>query len=142
MKYVVQHEGQEIPISESIGQDVDKLRRALTSVIPGIAEAKINSSVEGELTTYTIVKTAGTKGSDIIDSLVKCAGGINPLIACYEAIEMVDLATLSPADSVLLEQRIDKAAKEGDSQMAGMKRAFERLSAASPQPSALVILGF
>lgn len=144
MKYLVQHEGQEIPISESIGQDVDKLRRALTSIIPGIAEAKINSAVNGDgtVTTYTIVKTAGTKGNGIVDHLTECAGGINSLIVCYEAVEKIDLATLAPADLVLLEQRINNAAEEGGRQMDGMKHAFERLSSSSPQPSPFVILGF
>ena len=59
----------------------------------------------GETITYksrgkqTLV-ISGTKGSDIVDHLVECVGGINPLIACYEAVEKLDLATLSPADLV------------------------------------------
>jgi hypothetical protein len=144
MQYIVRHEGQDIPVPEEIASDEGKLRRSLSSIIPGIAEAKINQKIiEGDITTITIVKTAGSKGAaDPAAYLAACLGGINPLIACYEAVETVDLFTLSAAEAIALEQRINKAAEKGGQQLDAMKRAAKRLQAASPQPSPIVILGF
>lgn len=142
MQYIVSHENQSIPVPAEIAADEGKLRRALASIIPGIAEAKINSTVKDDLTTITIVKTAGTKGADPLSHLIQAAGGMNPVFVCYESLKQIDPAALSAAEIVLLDQQIEAAINNGEAQQERMKTAFNRLKSAVPQPSPVVILGF
>jgi chorismate synthase len=83
MEYFVQHEGQKIPVPADIAVDETKLRRALSTIIPGIAEAQITKVEKDEVTTFSIVKVAGTKGavSSPLGHLIGCTGGINPVLA-------------------------------------------------------------
>lgn len=145
MKYVISHENQTIPVPAEIAADEGKLRRALSAIIPGIAEAKINYSAEKEgVSTITIVKTAGTKGTgqDAVAYLAQCPGGVNPVIACYEALQATDLSAISAEEIVLMNQRIEKAVERGEKQKQVITEAFERLALVNPQPAPVVILGF
>ena len=142
MQYIVSHENQNIPIPAELALNEANLRRALATIIPGIAEAKINSTFKDDLTTITIVKTAGTKGADPLSHLIQAAGGMNPVFVCYEKLKQIDPAALSAADIVLLDQQIEAAIESGEGQRDKIKTAFNRLKSATPQPSPVVILGF
>jgi hypothetical protein len=146
MKYIVQHEGQEIPVPESIGADESALRRALSAVIPGIAEAKITATVTDDVTTYSIVKTAGTKGAgafdDIIAHLAECKGGTNPVVAYFQALQDIDLTAIPAAQAVEISAKVETILEAGDAQMAAIVKGVERLAAASPQASPALVPGF
>lgn len=145
MQYVVSHEGQTIPIPAEIGSDEQKLRRALSSIIPGIAEAKINSTVKDDLTTFTIIKTAGTKGAgnaSPLDHLIQCKGGINPTVAYFQSMGRVDLTGLSPAEAVQMDAQISDALVEGQRQYDQLEKSLARLAASTPIVSPWIILGF
>ena len=64
MKYIVKIEGQEVPVPEGVGglEDAD-LKRALTPMFPGAANSKIERAEKDGVTTITVVKLAGSKGS-------------------------------------------------------------------------------
>ena len=144
MEYFVQHEGQKIPVPADIAADETKLRRALSTIVPGIAEAQITSAEKDGVTTFTVIKTAGTKGavSSPLDHLIGCKGGLNPVIAYYQALAGIDLTGVSPADTVVMDQEIEKALEKGQSQVDKMLKATKRLCASTPQPSPFRILGF
>lgn len=144
MEYFVQHEGQKIPVPADIAVDETKLRRSLSTIVPGIAEAQITKVEKDGVTTFSIVKVAGTKGvvSSPLDSLIGCAGGINPVIAYYQSRAELDLTAVSPEDVVLMDQEIEKVLADGEEQVDQMVKAAKRLDASTAQPSPFRIFGF
>ena len=145
MQYVVAHEGQSIPVPAEIGADEQKLRRALSTIIPGIAEAKITSTVKDDLTTFTIIKTAGTKGAghaSPLAALAQCEGGINPAVAYFQSVERVDLTSLSPDAALRMDAQISEALVEGQEQFELLEKALARLAASAPIASPRIVLGF
>ena len=142
MKYRLQHEGQESELPEEVAADETKLRRALATIIPGIAEAKITSSEEGDVKTFTVTKVAGTKGADPLAYLTACAGGKNAVIACYESLETFDFVQATAAEQVQIEQQIETALHVGGTQRDELRKALKRLNQAEPKPAPWVAAGF
>lgn len=62
MLYNVSIEGQTIQLPEAIATDDAKVRQALAPYFPGAAESLITRKTEGETTTISVVKKAGSKG--------------------------------------------------------------------------------
>lgn len=142
MKYVISHEGQVIPVPEDIAADEGKLRRALATIIPGIAEAKVSYSDEKNGTkTITIAKQAGTKGG-ALEELAKHPGGKNAVIECFEELQMVDMGSISAEEAVRLDAKIGKASEKGAGQKKAIDQVFERLAQVRPQAAPVLILGF
>ena len=143
MQYSVFHEGQTIPVPAEIGIDEQKLRRALSSIIPGIAEAKITATVKDDLTTFTIIKTAGTKGVvSPLDTLIACEGGLNPAVAYYQTIGQLDLTALSAEAATRMDAEIEQALTQGKKHHEQIEKSLNRLAASRPVAAPRVILGF
>lgn len=161
MEYQVKHEGQVIPVPVELGQDEGKLRRALSGIIPGIAEARINKSVAEEMTTFDIVKTAGTKGAaplpsasphfagereiggvDYLAHLREVPGKQNAVFECYEKLKLVPLDKVTAEAAVKMESVISKALEIGEEQREWMRRGRKGLVAASAVPAPFVVTGF
>jgi len=142
MQYSVFHEGQTIPVPAEIGTDEQKLRRALSSIIPGIAEAKITPTVKDDQTTFTIIKTAGTKGGNPLDTLIACKGGLNPAVAYYQTIGQLDLTALSAEAATRMDAEIEQALAQGKKHYDQIEKSLNRLAASRPVAAPRVILGF
>lgn len=93
MKYIVKIEGQEVPVPDSVGalEDAD-LKRALTPMFPGAANSKIERAEKDGVTTITVVKLAGSKGSARknkkeggLAALLSCKSRRNPIVDLYQA---------------------------------------------------------
>lgn len=141
MQYQITYEGQTIPVPAEIAADEQKLRRGLSSIIPGIAEAKIETTEKDGVTTISIVKTAGTKGN-ALQHLIGCQGGVNPTILCYESLQGIDFAAMTAEEIIEVDQRIDAAIEEGKEQRSNVVQAFRRLANSAVIPSPFVPLGF
>jgi hypothetical protein len=140
MIYNVLIEGQVMTLPPGIEKDED-IRRALAPYFPEVTTALLTRKEEGETTTITIVKKAGSKGIDPAVVLRECAGGKNPAVQLYEDIQALG----QDADIVTLlefEGRIDRALAEGETQRNAMHTAIGRLSAAVAQVAPAVVLGF
>jgi hypothetical protein len=115
-------------------------------VIPGIAEAKIPATVKDDVTTYSIVKTAGTKGAGSFDAaishLIECKGGINPVVEYFQALQDTDLVSTPVEQVLVISAKIESVIEAGDIQMNAMVKAVGRLAAASPQAAPALVPGF
>jgi hypothetical protein len=82
-KYVLKIEGQELTIPPEVGglEDAD-LKRALTPMFPGAANSKIERVERDGTVTITIIKLAGSKGSDRRSISKKRGGSLTALLSC------------------------------------------------------------
>jgi hypothetical protein len=141
MPYMVVIEGQNIPVPDEIGANDDAVKRALTPFYPEVANAMITRTEANGLTTITVVKRAGSKGSGL-DDLMACPGGKNPAIALYEEIEELRGGYVGPYELLSLDTRIEQALEVGQAQAEGIAYAGKRLNAAAPQPAPVLVWGF
>jgi hypothetical protein len=141
-EYLVSIEGQSIPIPEEIGADDESVRRSLAPFYPEVANAMITRVEKDGVTTITVVKRAGSKGAQGIDSLKACAGGKNPAIALYEEIRGTGMELLDPEQLLVLDERLEQAIEAGEAQARAVERARERLAETAPRPAPAVVLGF
>lgn len=133
MQYIMVHEGKELNVPESIAGDEASLRRALAGIVPGIAEAKINKDVKDDVTTFTVVKTAGTKGADdFLARLLELPEHKNAVIECYEALKDADLSKMAPEDAVAAGWQIDQAAERGQGQLRQVSNMLGQLRQTGP----------
>jgi hypothetical protein len=135
--YQVLIEGQMIPLPPGVEKDED-IKRAITPFFPEVASALLTRKTEGDVTTITVVKKAGSKG---LANLVACPGGKNPAIALYEKIEQ-----LGPQPDIVellaLEDQISSALTEGEEQRRKITKAAGRLSDTVALPAPVLVMGF
>jgi len=140
MSYVVSIEGQKIPLPEEIGKDDNLVRQALAPYFPDAAHALISRSEKNGETTISVVKKAGSKGTDPVAVLVAAPAGMNPVIELYDEINRSD--GMSVEQLLEMDGRIDAAIEEGEQQNQAVEHALKRLQAAQPAPAPLVVMGF
>lgn len=143
MIYQVSIEGQTIQLPQGIGEKDEDVKRAMTPYFPEVTNAMLTRKVEGETTTITIVKRAGSKGAgwnQSMELLEECQGGLNPVVALYQEIDAIPEGNI--IELLALENRIDKALQEGEKQREQCIDALKRLAAASAQPGHVVVMGF
>ena len=135
-------EGQATFVPESIASDEPTLKRLLASFF-GTDNFSIVRKEEGGETVIHVSKLAGAKGGAAapLKVLRKRKGGENPVIPLYRQLAGVDLLA-RPDEAVLLQERIERALKEGGQQRSRMQAARTRLKQATGAPSPLAIPGF
>ena len=144
MQYLIVHEGMEIPVSEDIGTNDDKLRMAL-SWLDGAATAKFERTVEGEKTTIKVIKQSQSKGanlSKIAAALARKHGGRNPIMIIYYQLAEHQIGDFKPDELVGLGARIDKSLVAGTDQLDKAIKVIEGLIKAEAEAATLVPLGF
>lgn len=62
MRAVLDIEGQQVEVPLDIARDDDKLRRTLSPLFPGAANARFERKEEGDMLTVRVIKQLGTKG--------------------------------------------------------------------------------
>lgn len=140
MNYIVKIEGQEIPLPEEVAKTDDGVKRALVPFYPDAANALITRVENEGVTTITVVKKAGTKGLLPLIALDACPGGRNPAIELAEEIKRA--GNLSVLELLEMDERIDQAIEDGETQTEQMKAALNRLDAAAAQSSPWTAEGF
>ena len=82
-KHILKIEGQELTIPPDVGclDDTD-LKRALTSMFPGAANSKIERVEKDGTVTITVIKLAGSKGSDRRSRSRKKRDGLVAILPC------------------------------------------------------------
>ncbi|MFZ1041591.1 MAG: hypothetical protein WAN58_09825 [Anaerolineales bacterium] len=146
--YVVKIEGRNnIPVPEDVAKDEQKLRRALSAVVNGIADAKIEYHEEKEgVVEIEVIKRAGAKGIDdsqalVLADLMKRPEKRNPAIACFLRLSEVDKTKLDPARMFEIGDEVDKALADGEQQGKDISRTHEMLVDAPSAGSSLIVLG-
>lgn len=157
MNYIISIEGQNIPVPEDIGATDEAVKRTLAPIYPEAANAMITRTEKDGTTTITVVKRAGSKGTDLtpnpspnggggqttdpLEYLAGCAGGVNPAVALFEKMRTDE----RPADALTLmamESEIQEAITLGDADALALERALKRLVAAQAQPAHDLVMGF
>ena len=146
--YVVKIEGRNnIPVPEDVAKDEQKLRRGLSAVVNGIADAKIEYHEEKEgVVEIEVIKRAGAKGIDdsqalVLADLMKRPEKRNPAIACFLRLSEVDKTKLDPARMFEIGDEVDKALADGEQQGKDISRTHEMLVDAPSAGSSLIVLG-
>jgi hypothetical protein len=144
MKYLIVHEGMEIPVSEDIGTNDDKLRMAL-SWLDGAATAKFERAVEGEKTTIKVIKQSQSKGaslSKIAATLARKHAGRNPIMIIYYQLAEHKIGDFKPDELVGLSDKIDKKLAAGTDQLDKAIKIIESLINTEAEAATLVPVGF
>jgi hypothetical protein len=146
--YVVKIEGRNnIPVPEDIAKDEQKLRRALSTVVNGIADAKIEYHDEKDgIVEIEVIKRAGAKGIDdsqalVLADLMKRPEKRNPAILCFLDLSGLDKNKLDPARMFELGEQIDEAIEAGEQQGKDISRTHEMLVDAPSATSSFIVLG-
>jgi hypothetical protein len=146
--YVVKIEGRNnIPVPEDIAKDEQKLRRALSTVVNGIADAKIEYHDEKDgMVEIEVIKRAGAKGIDdsqvlVLADLMKRPEKRNPAILCFLDLSGLDKNKLDPARMFELGEQIDKAIEAGAQQGTDISTTCAMLVDAPSAASSLIVLG-
>ena len=143
MQYVVSIEGQNIQLPAGIGERDEDVKRAMAPFFPEVANAMLTRKTEGETTTITVVKRAGSKGLAGLAYLDNCAGGVNPAVALYQDLQKAgELVDPDPAYLLELDARVDQALKDGEDQAKAVEYAANRLARAVASPAPILIEGF
>ena len=123
------------------------MRRALSTVVNGIADAKIEYHEEKEgVVEIEVIKRAGAKGIDdsqalVLADLMKRPEKRNPAIACFLRLSEVDKTKLDPARMFEIGDEVDKALADGEQQGKDISRTHEMLVDAPSAGSSLIVLG-
>jgi hypothetical protein len=140
MKYIVEIEGQKFELPEHIAQDDAQVKRALVPYYPEAGNAQITRKTDGDTTTLTVIKRAGSKGVDLASVLDACAGGQNPAIEMYQHLSQA--APMDPLHILEMDAAIETAIYEGRRQGDAISTALRRLDSAQAQPAPFMVRGF
>ena len=146
--YVVKIEGRNnIPVPEDVAKDEQKLRRALSTVVNGIADAKIEYHDEKDgVVEIEVIKRAGAKGLDasqarVLADLMKRPEKRNPAVLCFLDLSGLDKNKLDPARMFEFGKQIDQAIEAGAQQGKDISTTCTMLMDAPSATSSFVVLG-
>ncbi len=147
MKYTISIEGQSIEMSEDIASDDGKLKAALSPFFPGAANAKfMRSEPKDETITVTVIKQAGTKGSEpedqVLRRLIEAREGQNPVIAMQSTIGQTTLNQMPVEKMLEIDSQIEATINLGTRQYENLKTTQRLLIEAEPKPAPCLVPGF
>jgi hypothetical protein len=119
-------EGQTYDIPEEIAADDNKLRKLLVPFAPAVANAKIERGEEGE--PIKIVKQAGTKGCQVLSTLIDETEYINPAVVLAFQLQNLELerrVNFNEMASLALE--IDLVVIEGRAEIESYEQNLNKL---------------
>jgi hypothetical protein len=133
MKYIVEIEGQKIPVDEETGQSDDEIKSTLAPYYPDVKNAKITRTVKDEVTTISVVKQAGKKGlfpPDVYARMLAAPESENAAIVKARELAEIDQAALTVAERLAIGGEAQGAINEGEKQAENMRKAYHRLDEA------------
>lgn len=108
----VEFEGQTYDIPQDIAENDKLLKDLLVPFAPAVANAKISRGEEGE--PIKIIKQAGTKGSNVLSSLIAEPEYINPAVVLAFQIQSKELShRVNFNDMASIVGEIENAVREG-----------------------------
>jgi hypothetical protein len=130
MKYIIEVEGQKLPVDEETGKSDEDIKAMLEAYYPDVKNAKITRTTAGDVTTIAVVKQAGKKGlfqPDVYARLLAAAESENPAIVKARELAHLDEAGLTVAEMIEISGQAEVAIAEGVQQESAMKKAQKRL---------------
>ena len=140
---IVNGEGQETFVPESIASDDATLKRLLASFY-GTDNFRLDRKQENGETVVHVVKMAGAKGyaTSPVILLKSCASRENPVVALYRDLAGVDITDLTPDEICQMQKRVEETLAIGQELYRRMEAARTRLARSSSFPSPIPIPGF
>jgi hypothetical protein len=143
MAIVIATDGQQFPYPDDIAGDDERLRDALSSILPEIRNAELKrTKVNGEMQ-VRIIKRAGTKGGTLLSELFDTPDSDPIALGLHDELRLVELrGDLNSHTILTYQKRIIEAIKDADIDLRGASRSRNKLKSCSPQPSPIVPEGF
>jgi hypothetical protein len=140
---IVNGEGQETFVPESIANDDATLKRLLASFY-GTDNFRLDRKQENGETVVHVVKMAGAKGyaTSPVILLQNCPGRQNPVVALYRELAGLDVTGLTPDEVCQMQKRVEATLGTGQELYRRMEFARTRLARSSSFPSPIPIPGF
>lgn len=140
---IVNGEGQETLVPESVANDEATLKRLLASFY-GTDNFRLDRKEENGETVIHVVKMAGSKGGAAapLTVLLTCAGSENPVLILYRELADVDITQLSAEEVVGMQKGIEDALGAGQELYDRMGAARSRLVRAARFPAPIPVAGF
>lgn len=140
---IVNGEGQETFVPESVANDEATLKRLLASFY-GTDNFRLDRKEENGETVIHVVKMAGSKGGVAVPLtvLLACAGSENPVLILYRELADVDITQLSAEEVVGMQKGIEDALGAGQELYDRMGAARSRLVHAASFPAQIPVAGF
>jgi hypothetical protein len=123
-------EGQTYDLPQSIAADDEKLRALLVPFAPAIANAKIERGEEGE--PIKIIKQAGTKGCEVLSTLIEEPEYLNPAVVLAFQIQSLELSRRINFDRMTtLVDEIENVVRGGRAEIEGYEQNLKKLKSMS-----------
>jgi hypothetical protein len=138
-------EGQEFDMPLEIAKDNKMLIDTMVAYFPGIANAEIKRTGEGDAMVVTMIKRAGTKGwNEVEQVLVDAREHINPAVAMQHEMNLkgAGSGTMTVREMLEMRPQIDKALEAGNKEVAIVEHSAKALARAAAVPAGSVVKGF
>ena len=142
MPYKLFLEGQEIPLSDEIAATDDNLRGAIAPYFPEVGTAEIVRQEKNGITEIRLIKRAGTKGNNALQSLMASETEVNPALELTWQLKQLERqGNLSIETLISLQDQIDNAVKTGEDWERTITDSLKVLSKCSLIPAQFPIIG-
>lgn len=142
---IIKLDGQDINIDDAIAQSDDDLKSVLVPFYPQLANAQIQREINSEgLLIVRMIKRAGPKGNDVIESLKNAPLELNPAIdLAWKAKQtFANNSSLELKDVIELQPQIQAALSAGHKEKENISRTLAFLSKFPSETSDITIVGF
>jgi hypothetical protein len=142
---IVKLDGQDINIEDAIAANDEDLKRVIVPFYPQLANAQISRETNADgLLIVRMVKVAGPKGSQVVESLKNAPYQINPAIdlAWKARIAFFNNSPVELKDVLDLQPQIEAAVKAGNEERKSTNHALAFLVKCPPVASNVTIAGF
>ena len=143
MSYLLIVEGQEIPLTAEVAVTDETVRNCIAPFYPSAATAILRREEVDGITRIHMVKTAGTKGSSVLQSLLDSDDSLNRALALSFQLKQLEIeGSMDIAILLEFQQEIDNAIALGSDWSDHSKASLNKLIGTLPCASTVAIVGF
>ncbi len=143
MSYLLIVEGQEIPLTAEVAATDETVCNCIAPFYPSAATAILRREEADGITRIHMVKTAGTKGGDILQTLLASDDSLNPALALSFQLKQLEIeGSMDIAILLEFQQEIDNAIVLGSDWSDRSKASLNKLIGTLPCASTEAIFGF
>lgn len=143
MSYLLIVEGQEIPLSAEVAGTDETIRNCLAPYYPEALTATFKREDADGVTRICMVKSAGTKGSNVIQKLQQGEECLNPALALSWQLKQLERQNSIEIETLIeLQPEINHAIAIGRNWELSVETSLDRLKQTQPSSSKLSIVGF
>lgn len=143
MSYILLLEGQEIPLAEEVAATDETIRNCILPFYPEAATAQIKREEVNGVTQIRMVKSAGTKGCNVLQNLLATEDSLNPALALSWQLKQVESqGNLDIETAIKLQPQINSAIATGSNWETEIETSLNQLKSSKPASSKILIVSF